>query len=81
MRKPNYAEQIRILKNEIDTVEKFMAPKLRQVEELDAINKQRPLTKSEHKQVAELISYIHEKNVWLAKAKNQLKAYYMPVSA
>lgn len=81
IRKPNYAEQIAELKNEIDTVEKFMAPAVREAIELDEISKERKLTVKEYRRVQELIDYIHEKNIFLVKAKETVKAFYTPVSA
>lgn len=81
MRKPNYAQQIEELKAEIDTVEKFMAPVVRESMMLDEVAKMRPLTKDEYQRAQTLIDYIHEKNVWLAKAKETIKAFYGFVAA
>ena len=75
------AIEIRNLMNEIDTVEKFMAPRIAEAERLDAISKERKLTKDEYKRVHELIDYIHEKNVFLVKAKERVRSFYMAVSA
>lgn len=81
MRKPNYAEQMKELSNEIETTEKFMAPALKEIEQLDTAAKSRVLTKDERKRIDELIDYVHEKNVFLAKAKETLRGFYTPVSA
>ena len=81
MRKPNYAEQIAELKNEIDTVEKFMAPIVREAMKLDETSKERNLTVTEYRRIQELIDIIHEKNVFLVKARETVKAFYAPVSA
>ena len=81
MRRPNYAQQIAELKNEIDTIEKFMVSAVREAEQLDETAKKRILSKDERKRVLELIEYIHEKNVFLVKARETVKAFYMPVSA
>jgi uncharacterized coiled-coil DUF342 family protein len=81
MRKPTYSQRIAELKAEIETVEKFMDPAVKEAETLDAVAKTRVLNPTERKRVQELIDYIHAKNVWLIKAKEELKAYYMPVSA
>ena len=80
-RRPNYAQQIAELKSEIETVEKFMDPVVREAETLDAVAKTRLLNPTERKRVAELTEYIHEKNCWLVKAKEQIKAYYTPAVA
>ena len=81
MRKPNKAEQIVDLKNEINTVEIFMTPMVREAERLDATSKTRTLTLPERKRLNELIDIIHEKNVWLAKANETLGAYFAPATA
>lgn len=81
MRKPTYAQQIAELKNEIHNIELFMAKAVKEAEELDAISKQRLLTKEERQRVNELIDYIHEKNVFLVKAKKQVRSFYAPVPA
>lgn len=81
MRKPNYAERIALLKNAIETTEVFMASAVREAEKLDATAKERTLTKSERDRVQELIDYIHEKNVFLVKAKKTLSEFYTPVLA
>ena len=80
-RKLNYAQRMEELKNEIDTVEKFMEPKVEESMKLDELKKTRPLTKQELNRVQELIDYIHEKNVWLVKAKQTLDGFYRPVAA
>lgn len=81
IRKPNYAQAIAELKNEIDTIEKFMVSAVKEAEALDTTAKERLLTKEERKRVQELIDYIHEKNVFLVKAKKKVKAFYMPMPA
>ena len=81
MRKPTYAQQIAQLRNEIDTVEKFLDPAVKELETLDAVARTRLLNPTERKRVDEIADYIHEKNTWLVKAKEQIKAFYMPVSA
>jgi len=80
-RKLNHAQEIALLKNEIDTIEKFMASAVKEAETLDAITKTRTLTKDERSRVDELISYIHEKNVFLVKARKTVQSFYAPVSA
>ena len=81
MRKPNYAQRMADLRNEIDTVEKFLDPVVKELETLDAVARTRRLNPTERKRVNEIADYIHEKNCWLVKAKEQVKAFYMPVSA
>lgn len=81
MRKPNYAEQIQLLKNQIVLVETFMASAVKEAEALDATAKKRILTKEERARVDELIEYIHDKNVFLVNARKTVKAFYTPVSA
>ena len=80
-RKLNHAQKIELLKNEIATIEAFTASAVREAEKLDDISKKRILSKAERKRVNELIDYIHEKNVFLVKARETVKAFYMPVSA
>lgn len=80
-RKLNRAQEIELLKNEIDTIEKFMASAVKEAETLDAIAKTRTLTKDERSRVQELINYIHERNVFLVKARKTVQAFYTPVSA
>ena len=70
------ANEIRALMNEIDTVEKFMAPRIEEARKLDEISKERRLTIDEYKRVQELIDYIHEKNVFLVKAKERVRSFY-----
>ena len=81
MRKPNYAEKMRELRNAIETTEAFMASAIREAESLDNTAKERTLTKQEYNRVQELIDFIHEKNVWLVKAKKEISSFYCPVSA
>lgn len=76
MRKPNKAQEMSALRNEIATVEAFMAPAIREIESLDAARKERHWTNAEMKRADELIDYIHEKNVWLAKARDTLRGYH-----
>lgn len=80
MRKKTFNQQISDLKNEIETVEKFMAPKIRESIRLDEIRKTRQLTKEELKKADELIEYIHEKNCWLVKANEMLGAKFAPAN-
>lgn len=80
-RKLNHAQEIELLKNEIDTIEKFTASAVKEAEALDAIAKTRTLTKDERSRVQELIDYIHEKNVFLVKARKTVQSFYAPVSA
>lgn len=81
MRKPDHTQKISELKNEIDTVEKFMAPKVKEAENLDALRKIRHLTIEELRRADELIEYIHDKNCWLVKARAELEAFYKPAVA
>ena len=80
-RKLNHAEEIALLKNEIATIELFMLSAVRETEKLDAISKTRPLTKAERIRVDDLIEYIHDKNVFLVKARKTVSEFYTPVSA
>jgi len=80
-RKPNRAEQLAELRNELDTCEKFMKPLVAESEKLDEIAKERPLTLEERRRLNELIDIIHAKNVWLAKAKETIRQYCAPASA
>ena len=80
-RKLNHAQEIELLKNQIHNVEIFMASAVKESEQWDALAKTRPLTKKEHERVDELIEYIHEKNVFLAKAKKSVKEFYAPMPA
>jgi len=80
-RKLNHAQEITLLKNEIDTIEKFTASAVKEAEALDAIAKVRTLTKDERSRVEELINYIHERNVFLVKARKTVQSFYAPVSA
>lgn len=81
MRRPNYAQQMTELKNEIELVEIFMTPVLREIESLVSASQTRKLSVKEMKRVDELKEYIHDKNVFLKKARKTLKDYYCPVSA
>ena len=76
LRKQTTVEKIRDLKNEIDTMEKFLAPKLKEVMELEAISKIRLLTKEERERRNKLIEDIHEKNCEIAKNKNTINKFY-----
>lgn len=80
-RKLNRAQEMELLRNQIDTIEKFMASAVKEAEALDAIAKTRPLTKAERKHVQELIDYVHEKNVFLVKARKTVQSFYAPVPA
>ena len=80
-RKLNHAQEIALLKNEIETVEHFMKSAVKEAEELDKTAAQRLLTLPERNRINELIDYIHEKNVFLVKAKETVNAFYRPVSA
>jgi len=81
MRKPNYAQQMAELRNEIETTEVFMKSAVKEAEHLDKVSVQRVLTAPEYNRLQELIDYIHEKNVFLVKAKETLRGFYAPVSA
>lgn len=81
MRKPNYAQQMAELRNEIETTEVFMKSAVKEAEYLDKLSAQRVLTVPEYNRLQELIDYVHEKNVFLAKAKETLRSFYAPVSA
>ena len=70
--------EIRAIKNEIETVEAFMKPLIRESEQLDKISAVRRLTKAERARLNELIELVHEKNVFLAKAKDTIAKFFAP---
>lgn len=73
-RKPSYNEEIRNMKNEIDTIRKFMLPRIKEVKELLEITRTRTRTAKEDKRLNELVAYIHEKNCEMQKYTKAIEA-------
>lgn len=78
MRKTNYAQDIAILKNQVATIKVFVDSA---VKEAEALGQKKKLSKKEEARVAELTEYIRDKNAFLLKATETIKAFYAPVSA
>ena len=80
-RKPNIAQQMNDLRNEIANIQQFVESASNEVAALDEVAKTRLLTKQERKHLQNLIDYVHERTCWLIKARRTLQAFYAPASA
>ena len=81
MRKPNYAEQMRDLKNEIEKAEMLVESAIREIETLKAQEVNGMLTKKQNKHIEDLVEYIKSKETFIAKSRKQVQAYYAPMPA
>lgn len=79
-RKPSKLQEMKLLQNEIHNVEIFIASAVKESMELDETRKHRQLTKTEQKKANSLIDYIHEKNIFIVKAKEKIRNFYAPAS-
>ena len=80
MRKLTQAQEIQLLKNEVERIESFLTDAAKEAEELDKLSATRVLTKAERKRVAELCEYIHEKSIFVVSARKTIKEFYKPAT-
>lgn len=78
MRKPTKEEEIRILKNEMETRSIFLASEIDEILDLELISKERKLNKDEKKRALELKELARDNRDWIEKNQKILNQYRKP---
>ena len=78
IRKDTREDEIRTLKNEIETRTIFLASQTDEILDLENISKERKLTKKEVKRVEELTELARKNRDWINKHKKELADYRKP---